>query len=158
MAALLELASCMAYGFAKAPIWGINHVVIVLIQIFLFALDFLAFVVVVGWMTLDGVALLLDAGYDVVTMGSSAALTVLAALCTKLSSPKACADVVQKIPKTVTVYVLVFAFSTIEIVESLFMMGALVFEVTIITRAFTLVLQTFTSCFSLAIAPASSPK
>lgn len=74
MDAILNLASCVSYTLAKAPIWGIQHIVLVLIQIIFFALDFLAFSFAVGWMALDVVALLLDAGYDAVTMTSSAAL------------------------------------------------------------------------------------
>ena len=152
----------MAYTLAKTPIWGINHVVMVLIQIILFALDLLDFSVTVGWMALDGVALLLDAGYDAITMGTSAAPTIAAALYTTLyttpSSQKEFAALVRIFPKTATLYALYVVFSTIDIVENSFTVVALIFKAIIITRAMPLAIQTFTSWFSSAIAPARSAK
>lgn len=158
MDAILNLASCISYTLAKAQIWGIDHVVLALLQIILFALDFLAFSVAVGWMALDGVALLLDAGYHTVTMTSSAAPTIVAALWTTLTSPKEFASLVRKFPKTVTANVPYFAFLTIDIVENLFMVAALIFKALIITRALPLAIKAFRSCFSLAIAPVRSEK
>lgn len=158
MDALLDLASCMAYTLAKTPIWGINHVVMVLIQIILFALDLLAFSVTVGWMALDVVALLLDAGYDAVTMGTSAAPTIAAALYTILSSQEEFAALARNFPKTATVYALYIVFSTIDLVENFFTVVALIFNAIIITRALPLAIQTLTSWFSSAIAPARSAK
>lgn len=160
MDALLDLASCVAYNLAKTPIWGINHVILVLIQIILYALDFLAFSVAVGWIVLDGFALLLDAGYDAVTMGTSAVPAIVAALCTTLSLPKEFefAGPVRKIPKTAAVYALYVTFSTVDIVENFFTVVALIFNAIIIARALPLAIQTFKSCFSSAIAPARYAK
>lgn len=141
MDAILNLASCSSYTLAKVAIWGIAHVVLALIQIILFALDFLAFSVAMGWMTLDGVALLLDAGYDAVTMMSSAAPTIVAALWTTLSSPKEFASLVRNFPKTVTANVPYFAFSTIDVIENLFRVAALIFKALIITRALPLAIR-----------------
>lgn len=156
MDALLDLASCMAYTLAKTPIWGINQVVLVLIQIVLFALDFLAFSVTVGWMALDGFAFLLDAGYDAFTMGTSATPSVVAALYTTLSSPKAFAGLVRKFSKKATGYALYVAFSTNDVIENIFTVVALIFNAIVIARALSLAIQTFRSYFSSAIAPARS--
>lgn len=158
MDAILNLASCISYTFAKASIWGIDHVVLVLIQIILFAFDFLAFSVAVGWIALDGVALLLDAGYHIVTMMSSAAPTIVAALWTTLSSPKEFASLVQKFPKTISANVLYLAFLTIDIVENLFIVAASIFKALNITRALPLAVKAFRSRFSSAIAPVRSAK
>lgn len=158
MDALLDLASCMAYTLAKTLIWGINHVVMVLIQICLFALDLLDFSVTVGWMALDGVALLFDAGYDAITMGTSAAPTIAAALYITLSSQKELAALVRKFPKKATVYALYVVFLTIDIVENFFTIVALIFEAIVITRAMSLAIQIITSWSSSAIVPARSAK
>lgn len=158
MDAILTLASCMSYTLAKAPIWRIGHVVLALIQIILFALDFLAFSVAVGWMALDGVALLLDTGYHIVTLTSSAAPTLVAALWATLSSPKEFASLMRKFLKTVTANVLYFAFLTIDTVENLFMVAALIFKALIINRALPLAVNASGSCFSSAIAPVRSAK
>ena len=158
MGAILNLASCVSYTLTKAPIWGIDHVVLALIQIILFALDFLAFSGAGGWVALDGVALLLDAGYHTVTMTSSATPTIVAALWITLSSPKEFASLVRKFPKTVSANVLYFAFLTIDTVENLFMVAALIFKALIITRALPLTVKAFRLCFSSAIPPVRSAK
>lgn len=155
MDAILNLASCMSYTLAKAPIRGIDLVVLALIQIIIFALDFLAFAVAVGWMALDGFALLLDAGYDAVTMTSSAAPALVAALWTTLSSPKEFASLVRKFPEMVTPNVLYLAFLTIDVVENIFTVAALIFKALIITRALPLAIKAFTLCF---LSPARSAK
>lgn len=158
MDAILNLASCVSYTLAKAPIWGIHHIVLVLIQIIFFALDFLDFSFAVGWMALDVVALLLDAGYDAVTMTSSATPTIVASLWTTLSSPRQFASLLRKSTKTVTANVPYFAFLTIDMVENVFLVAALTFKALIITRALPLAVKAFRLCFSSVIAPVRSAK